>query len=219
MGLTDFKGIHAGETIWVLGSGTTLDHVPASFFDDKTCVCVNNVGRIKGLSHYYTVTHYHSDAVIEGAARPDLPVIAPASALVSTTREAACINETAKMGNVHRAPTAAQRFSAFNPVTDWPTDPDELVVGPTSLHMTMHFAQYLGAAHIVLVGADCGLLDGRANFTDYEAGDNPIPVWAHFLPLVADELRKRGTEVYSLNPFSWLGLDGHSFRSTGVVVN
>jgi hypothetical protein len=154
------------------------------------------------------VTHYHSDAVIEGAARPDLPVIAPASALVSTTREAACINETAKMGNVHRAPTAAQRFSAFNPVTDWPTDPDELVVGPTSLHMTMHFAQYLGAAHIVLVGADCGLLDGRANFTDYEAGDNPIPVWAHFLPLVADELRKRGTEVYSLNPFSWLDWTG-----------
>jgi len=219
MGLTDFKGIHAGETIWVLGSGTSLDHVPASFFDDKTCVCVNNVGRIKGLASYYTVTHYHSDAVIEGAARPDLPVIAPASALVNTGLEATSMNITESMPNVYRFPTPPQRFAAFNPEADWPTDPDELVVGPTSLHMTMHFAHYLGAAHIVLVGADCGLLDGRANFTDYEAGDNPIAVWAHFLPQVADALRKRGTEVFSLNPFAWLGLEGHTFRAPGVGIN
>lgn len=216
---TSFKGAHQGETLWVLGSGATLDHVPAEFFDDKTCVCVNNVGRIKGLASYYTVTHYHSDALIEGRARPDLPVLAPAQALVNTPLEGDSFKWTSTMGNVYRFPNAPQRFAWFDPETGWPTDPDELVIGPTSLHATMHFAHYLGASAIVLVGADCGYLDQRANFTDYEAGDNPLSVWAAFLPRIADQLRARGTQVFSLNPFSWLGLDGHTFRAPGVGIN
>ena len=38
---TDFKRRHAVETIYVIGSGATLDYVPRGFFNGKIVVCIN----------------------------------------------------------------------------------------------------------------------------------------------------------------------------------
>jgi hypothetical protein len=85
--------------------------------------------------------------------------------------------------------------------------------------MTMHFAAYLGAAHIVLVGADCGLLDNSSNFAGYGIGDNPFDVWQRTLTGVADQIRATGTSVHSLNPFVNFALEGHSFHGPTVNIN
>ena len=74
---TDFKRRHAGETIYVVGSGASLDHIPRGFFDGKVVVCINRAGEALGLDQFYSVTHYHLDAHILADARPDLPVIVP----------------------------------------------------------------------------------------------------------------------------------------------
>jgi adenylosuccinate synthase len=42
---TDFKGKHAGATIYVVGSGATLNYIPTGFLDDKTVVCITDQGR------------------------------------------------------------------------------------------------------------------------------------------------------------------------------
>ena len=55
---TDFKDSLKGETVYVIGSGSSVDHIPREFFFDKLCVCVNNVGRGLNLPVYATVTHY-----------------------------------------------------------------------------------------------------------------------------------------------------------------
>lgn len=212
-----FKDSLKGETVYVLGSGASLDHVPRSFFFDKLCVCVNNVGVGLNLPSFITVTHYHRDATNVALARPDLPVITPLDDLGAGGPEAADGVPTAR--NVYRFPTGPQMFGSFDPVEHWPTDPDALVAGPTSLHMTMHFAAYLGAAHIVLVGADCGLLDGGSNFAGYKVGDNPFNVWQSTLSGVADQIRASGTSVHSLNPFVNFALEGHSFRGPTVTIN
>jgi phosphoribosylaminoimidazole carboxylase (NCAIR synthetase) len=82
MGLTtlgqdfrSYRDAHKGETVWVLGSGATLAHVDASFFDNKICVCVNYSGTTKGLRQFYTVSNHHDDAAAIADARPDLPVV------------------------------------------------------------------------------------------------------------------------------------------------
>lgn len=213
-----FKGAHQGETVYVVASGASLDFVAPEFFADKICVCVNNVGAVKGLAAYYTVTHYWRDAQRNAQWRPDLPVITTRDDLVPTVSPE-WMPDAPNEINVYRFPTGPQLYSSFDAQEHWPTDDDTLVCGPTSLHMTMHFAHYLGAATIVLVGADCGLIDGRSNVEGYSIGNIPMPVWEDTLPRVADQLRQRGTAVMSLNPFVNFALEGHSYVSPRTRVN
>lgn len=212
-----FRDSRKGETIWVVGSGASVDHIGPGFFDGKTVVCVNRVGITLGIEEFFSVTHYHRDAMIVAAARPDLPVITPDADLGAGTWEAA--DHLPTEPSIYFFATGPQLFGAFDAERDWPADPEALVAGPTSLHMTMHFAQYLGAAHIVLVGADCGVFDGVSNFSGYSVGDNPFSVWERTLGQVADQIRRRGTSVHSLNPFASLALEGHSFQSPTVRIN
>ena len=213
MGLTlpsdphEFKDSRKGETAYVIASGSSVDHVPRWFFADKLCVAVNFVGVRLKLPEFYTVTHYWTDANQIAAARPDLPVIAP---MVDQGGPAA-ISTPPAAPNVYRFKTNAQAYSQFDCAELWPKEPHALIAGPTSLNMTMHFAAYLGARHIILVGADCGLLDGRANFDGYARGDNPMPVWAEHLPKVANQLRAESISVMSLNPFVNFALEGHRY--------
>ena len=212
-----FRGHLKGATIWVLGSGASLDYIPVDFWRGKHCVCVNKVGITLGLEQFYTVTHYHRDAMIVADERPDLPVITPELDLGRFGPEAA--DREPDQPNIYRFPTNDQLFGGFDPVRDWPSEPHQLVAGPTSLHMTMHFAAYLGAAHIVLVGADCGTLGHRSNFAGYGIGDNPFPVWQATLGGVADQIRATGVSVHSLNPFVNFALEGVPFRGPTVSIN
>lgn len=215
--LRDFANTHAGETIYVLGSGASLDYIAPGFFDDKTVVTTNLVGIRLSLPSFYTVTHYHRDAEIVADARPDLTVITPVLDLGRFGPEAAF--RVPPQENVCFAPTNDQQFDGFSAARDWPTEPDTLVAGPTSLHMTMHFAQYLGAAHIILVGADCGTLGHKSNFEGYAVGDNPFAIWQRHIGEVAEQIRARGTSVHSLNPFVNFALEGTPFRGPTVQIN
>jgi hypothetical protein len=222
MGLTprpervQFRDRHKGETVYVLASGPSLNHINPAFFADKTVVAVNYIGLELGLPRYYMVSHYHLDAIAVSEVQPDTPIIVPEYDQGGTQ-----LAPHAPTGaNVWGFPTNQQRYAAFNVDEDWPTEPDSLAVGPTSLHMTMHFAHYLGAASIVLVGADCGTLDGAENRNGHDRGiGSPWPVWAEMLPRVADKLRSLGSDVYSLNPFVNVGLEGHAYWSPTTRVN
>ena len=211
-----FKGLHQGETIWVIGSGSSLDHIDPRFFDDKICVAVNRVGMTYGLREFYTVSHYHRDVMMVTEQRPDSPCIVPDDDLAGPPERA---NTRPDTDNIYFFPHTGQRFADFRPADHWPEDPDTLVVGPTSLHMTMHFGAYLGAASLVLVGADCGYLDDRSNFDGYAIGDNPFTIWQQTIGGVADQLRARGVAVHSLNPFTNFALEGHTFRGPTTNIN
>lgn len=212
----DLRDSRKGETAWVIGSGASLDFIQPDFFADKFCVAVNYVGTTLGLSEFYAVTHYHLDAIAIAAMRPDVPIFTPESDQGGTNLAPRPPTEP----NIYRVPTKEQQYGAFTVERDWPTEPDNFVVGPTSLHMTMHVAAWLGAAHLILVGADCGTIDDRANFAAYDDGsDNPLPVWATTLPRVADRLRADGVTVHSLNPWVNFGLEGHRYSSPLHSVN
>ena len=223
MGLTlpaereGFKDLHSGETIYVIGSGASLNFIDPAFFADKICVCVNRVGLTLAIDDFYSVTHYHRDAMIVAAEYPSLPIITPWDDLGAGTWEAASHIPTEP--NIYRFATNRQMFAAFNVERDWPEDEHALVAGPTSLHMTMHFAAYLGAKSIILAGTDCGRFDDLSNFSDNSIGDNPFTVWEQTLPLVANRIRSMGINVMSLNPFVTPALEGHAFRSPSVSIN
>lgn len=215
---TQFRDRHAEKTVYVLASGASLNHIEPAFFEDKIVVAVNYIGTELGLREFYMCSHYHLDAIAVAEMRPDVTIVVPEIDQGGTQ-----LAPHAPTGeNVWGFPTNQQRYASFDPSDDWPSEPDSLVVGPTSLHFTMDFARYLVGVGgtIILVGADCGTLDGSENRSGHDRGiGSPWAVWAEQLPRVAARIREKGTAVYSLNPFVNFGLEGHSYWSPTTTVN
>jgi len=77
----------------------------------------------------------------------------------------------------------------------------------------MHLAAWLGASNIVLVGADCGTIDGDGRVKDYPSGHAPWALYNQHLLRMKQWLRENySVEVYSLNPFVNFNLEGHTFQ-------
>lgn len=209
----DYRGIHAGETIWVVAAGMTATYVPTAFFDDKTVVAVNWAGQTLGLSSFHTVTNHWDDAAVTAAAYPHLPVITsdreqmPPDWMTGTVLD---------HSNVVKVPTVDQPYAEYRTDRHWPGG-DVFTIGPTSAHLAINWAAFLGAAHLVLVGLDCGQLDGDHHVAGYAGNLNGAPMHLHYalwestLRDIAGRLRADGVSVHSLNPFVTLALEGHTF--------
>lgn len=206
---TQFKNLYAGQWVYVLASGPSLDYIDPASLSKVPVVAVNYIGLELGLPRYYMASHYHLDAIAVSEVQPDTTIIVPE--IDQGGNQLAPHAPTGE--NVWGFPTNQQKYAAFDPESDWPTEEDHLVVGPTSLHFTMDFARYLvgPGGTIVLVGADAGTLDGRENRSGHDRGiGSPWPVWQASLPAVANHIRRMGTNVYSLNPFvPTFGTEGH----------
>jgi hypothetical protein len=211
-----YRDAHKGETVWVLGSGATLGHVDSSFFDDKICVCVNYSGTTKGLRQFYTVSNHYDDSAAIANARPDLPVVTSA---VEQMPDGWVTNLELTQANIVKVPTVLQSYGGYSVAQHWPEDPDLFTIGPTSAHLALNWAEYLGAAHIMLAGIDCGELSGVSRMSDYptnpdgSAGHLHFQLWERTLQDIAARLRRDGISVHSLNPFVSLALEGHTFRN------
>jgi hypothetical protein len=205
----DFEGRHAGETIYVLGSGKTLDYVDRTFFDGKVVVATNHAWRGKADHAYTCSNHWGTE---------------PSEYLVVTESEQVPASDRfdgprPDGDRVIVVPSIEQLYADFTPGRDWP-ERGRFVVGPTSLHLSMHWAVWLGAAHLVLVGADCGVIDGANNRVGYYApvnGSNLAEhahhrLWQTKLEEMAGKIRSLGVSVHSLNPWVTLGLEGHRWE-------
>ena len=215
MELSDLKDMYAGETVWVLGSGGTLNYLDPGFFADKVVVSTN-LGPVRfGVERpYFVFTHYHS-------------VAEEALALGSVVVTLACDTNTRQPWGGGRPDNLVliPQDSYVGPSDRWDPNgthrprPDSLVYGSSSLHGAMHLAAHIGASHIVMVGADCGRLNDAANLDGYGALGGGGAEQDRILSLYERDHRRMkqylvdtyGVPVYSLNPFINLNLEGHRF--------
>jgi hypothetical protein len=208
MRLEELRNRHAGETVWVLGSGTTLSHIDPRFFEDKVVVSTNFAAKVAGISARYVFTHYHEDTA-------DLLNF---SDVVVTLRCDTNTHQEWRGEKPHGLVLIDQTSyhapgSSWNPFTTHQPPDDSLVYGSSSIHGAMHLGAWLGASHIVLVGADCGVLDGANRIANYPAGHTPWALYNEHHKLMKDWLvEKYGVGVYSLNPFINFNLEGHKFE-------
>ena len=224
MRLEDFAGIATGDDIYVLGSGATLTHIDPGFFDNKTVIATNRVAERMGLYErgvqVYTHTHYHHEDALPLADKyRGYLFFAPEGdqgfAGQPTTRHEQIIYYP-------HTPTVYD----FNP---WRQAPPAggLLVGSTSLHGSMHLAAHMGAANIILAGADCGLLDGEANQTGYRSGNlyeadeqwrlEWLSRWEQHLRLVKAWLQEQyPVRISSLLPFLNPNLEGHNWTPAPI---
>ena len=207
MQLVDLASAHYGETIWVLGSGPSLNFLEPHFFDDKTTVSTNLSAHTLGFVPDYVFSHYHHEA------RKMEASIAVVTLARDTVTQESWEGETLKHVVLIEQDDYNPPGSSWNPLTTHPPKPYSLAYGSSSLHGSMHLAAWLGAAHIVLVGADCGTLDGEHRVAGYPDGDKLWALYNEHHKLMKDWLvREYGVTVYSLNPFINLNLEGHKFE-------
>lgn len=217
MRLDELKNVYEGETIWVFGSGASIQFLDVRFFDDKINIATNLVAEHFPLKHFYLFSHYHpavkrqlNKRGLKAAVTHDL-CSTTWSGLLSYSEGAWCFGKPAPDNVVinelsFRKPPGAD----FNPDTH--AKIDEIVFGSSSIHGSMQLAAHMGAKHIVLVGADCGTIDDQHRVDGYPKGDTPWRLYNNHLILMKKWIAANyGATVYSLNPFVNFNLEGHKF--------
>jgi hypothetical protein len=218
--LDEMQNIHLGEDVYVLGSGATLDYVDPYFFDGKITVSTNLVGALLGIrgTTAYTHSHYHVNALEVAEKHPESIVVAPMG-----DRGYAGKPKHFPMNVVYYEHVATGQ--EFDVNRSW--HESGLIVGSSSIHGSIHLAAHMGARNIILVGADCGYLDGKTNHSKYmnefggtQSGDllndtaHHLARWDKDLRMVKEKMIEvYGVRMYSLNPFVNLRLEDHVFTT------
>ena len=208
MRLSELRNRHEGETLWVLGSGPSLNFLASEFFNDKTVVSTNFSARVLGVKPEYVFSHYHEDAL---DLLKDSGVVVT---LAKNWRDDSPFPSPDEPGIVLcEQDSYRPKDTTWNPLTTHRPREDSLAFGSSSLHGAMHLAAHLGASHIVLVGADCGTIDGENRVEGYVQGETPWQMYNNHHKLMKDYLvQEYGVQVYSLNPFINFNLEGHTFH-------
>ncbi len=204
--LADFRDIHRGEDVYVIGSGASLDHYDPRFFDGRITIGCNEVA-LRWRETTYTVTKYH-DCARRVAERSDGVVFTPRYLHGNHAHDLVSVMPS----NVVVFDHPTNMAEAFDVDRDWPDS--GLVVSWSTITTAMHLAAYMGAGAIILVGHDCGPVGGRLHVTGYPEphdpdGWLPIPDEATWLGHIARDsiavkrklIDRYGVHVVSLSPF------------------
>lgn len=201
--------------IYVIGSGPTLSHIKPRFFDGKTIVATNWAAHRMGLYErdctVITHTHYHVDAYPLAEMYPNHIFYCPEGDQGLEGKPERLLPNI----NFYPHPPTRYEFDVNSAVSE-----GGFIVGSTSTHGSIHIAAHMGATTIILVGVDCGILDGEVNVTGYKSGnlmiDEPriwLDRWEDHLRMVKEWIQDNyDVDIHSINPFLNLNLEGHSWR-------
>jgi hypothetical protein len=219
--ITELKNIFAGQDVYLLGSGASLNYIDPSFFEGKNVVCTNTVAQVYLPTANVSVTKYHSLAVELAEKFPEMKVVCSAG----------------NQGGVGAGalPDGYENLYQFmhNPNRDGATDirgaiPKEdgwLLVSWSTITSAMHFCAYTGAKNIIIVGLDSGSLDDKqwvdGYYTEEEQSDQRKQLNLNFeqQSIIAKEVIRDvyGCNIHSLNPFINYNLEGHKYRGTNSI--
>lgn len=181
--LRDLKNRHAGEDVYLIASGKSLDYIDVSFFHGRVTVGINNVWRrFKDLSYLVRKEFNPSGfrMVLDQAGSNTTHIVTRGSygnrndhseKLVMTHFRSAL-----DAGRIVIAPHSLNTASTGHRLVKLPSG-DQLVTSDSTITTGIHLAAYLGARSIILCGHDQGLLDDEANFKDYHDAKSLGMVW------------------------------------------
>ena len=221
--IKEFKDRHKGKDIYVICAGPSSDYVPPRFFTDKIVIGVNNVFKkfpcnyvvskdlkehprytrmvqeLKGTDVKLIFSEYHTGHLADGKNEPD----------IEGWYFEHLDNKSADMND--------EVLSVIGS--------DKLVVSRSTVTSAMNFAAYIGAQNIILLGHDCGTIDGDLydpTYTepDWGSANNyaSAPKWVGSIESQTLAVKNRLKKVYdcdviSINPFINFGLEGHRYTS------
>ena len=221
------KDRHKGEDIHVIGSGASGNFLDPSYFEGKTTIGINRVFRRFPCTYTVLKEFNGAAAHAELCESGSIPVVARGESgnLATGSRQSNSL--------FFREPGTYFFDHLENGLRNVDMSPigsagDRLVVSWSSITSAMHLAALMGARNIVLVGHDCGLVDGESTIDGYYANMDNAPWgsttqyndWLDEIEAQTIAVRSAlkaayGCNVVSLNPFVNFGLEGHSYVRTG----
>lgn len=244
---TDIRGyrnIHAGEDIYVIAAGGSMNYLDPRFFDGKIVVAVNEIavrwGIPQGWQPRVTYGVAKEQTTVEEVAAGTLngePIINTRTGQQQAPggyRLFASLHENGHLANPARQPYPEwpnvaffrhdmNHAEAFDVYAHWPADPDALVVSMSTITSGMHLAAYMGASNILVSGHDCG----QVGPTDYVDGYTaPTAAWKESwlqaiekqsIAIKRELMRRYGCRIYGLSPFVTPNLEGVPYRGANRI--
>lgn len=217
-GIAALKNAHAGCDIWVIAAGPSAGFVDPEFFHGKITVCVNFTWQTFPASYVMVKEGYALQAALDAG-----------EIVVASRFHCGSRSHVENLSLVSKAET--QPVYIFDhlenrlDIVDLSVigSDNQLVVSFSTITSALHLAAYLGAANIILVGHDCGTVDGQLKMPAYYESDFQVKepgFYRRFIGsiepqtlAVRDRIRQvYGARVYSLNPWVNLGMEGHSYE-------
>jgi hypothetical protein len=209
--ISELKNIHNGHDLYVVASGASAGYIEQSFFNNKIAIGVNQVWkRFSNLDYIVRKESTWMDVTQAASKSMGFKTI-----MSRHNCGALGYGENDGGDYVFDHPD--------NAITKLDLDvigTDKIVVSYSTITSAIHIAAYMGAANIVLIGHDCGTLDGQVNFPDYGEAIGGADFYRKFITQIEPQtltLRERikevyGCPIYSLNPFINFGLEGHRYE-------
>lgn len=214
--LLHLKNRHAGQDVFVLGSGASMDYMDRDFFRNRIAIGCNYVYERFPVS-YTVAKELPKSHLVEACQSGSVPV-------VSEFRYGFKDHPVDYSDLSIDYYVFPHRHNACTEI-DWSIlGTDELVVSYSTITSAIHLAAYMGAKTVFLCGHDCGAIDGKLQYSGYRstltAGES-ADWYRGFLRTSRDQtpiLRDKLFEVYNcrvvlISPFVNLSHEGHVFES------
>jgi hypothetical protein len=209
--ISELKNIHNGHDLYVVAAGASAGYIDPSYFDNKIAIGVNQVyKRFPNVS--YVV---RKEATWNDEAR-----------LASKDFGFNLISSRHSCGTLHYAENQGMDYvfdhldNGIKEVDLSVIGTDKIIVSYSTITSAIHIAAYMGAPNIIIIGHDCGLLDGETNYPGYGEAIGGADFYRKFITEIEPQtliLREKlkevyGCNIYSLNPFINFGLEGHEYH-------
>ena len=210
--IVELKDSFPGD-IWLIAGGPSAGYIDPEFFRGKYVISVN-----------YAWKNFKADLVVVKESFALQDAVGAGQRVVASRYHCGSLNSYEN--------TATGSWFVFDHLNNGleevdlsviSLESDVLVVSYSTITSALHLAAYMGARNIILIGHDCGLLDGHKKMAGYPKPDfqkaNP-GFYERFLSkiepqtiTVRDRLQEvYGCRIYSLNPFINFGLEGHIYE-------
>lgn len=216
--IDEFKNIHKGHDIYVIGSGPSLQYYSQSFFQNKICIGIN-------YAHKFVQCEYAvcKDIVTQRGFDEHITAVQPAKFI--TTEFFTDLTNGQLIPHIYESEIEYYlcKIAPNTGTLDLKyLGTDTMIQSHMTVTTVINIAYYMGAANIILIGIDLGLLDDKSNRDGYYVDPKPEQQ-LHFkkayshpyaevdLIRLRNALKKLGCNVVSCSPFIGMGHEGHRF--------
>lgn len=226
--MNSYKNIHKDETIYILASGKSVDYLNSSYFSNKITIGINQSYKKYVPNYLLRKDHDLLKEILDlNLATRHFVLIGNCGGDYINDSNKELPDNLIKLLEKHNGVLVDHDENKYN-IKELPSY-NKLVVSRSTITTAIHLAAYMGAKYIILVGHDCGTLDGEPNFNGYHddstfsiahGHENQKEMYKSWLKEIEEQTitvkkllkEKYGCEIYSLNPFINFGLEGHKYE-------
>lgn len=212
LSIKTLKNKHAGQDAWVIAAGPSAGFIDPDFFREKLTIGIN-----------FTWRNFPADYVVIKEQYAIQEALDAGKTVVASRYNLGNPDYTENQGEGDFLIFEHKNNNILSLDLSVMGSDDHLVVSYSTITSGIHLAAFLGAENIILVGHDCGTIDGETKMPGYYKSEyqqtNP-GFYRRFIGqiepqtlAVKQKIREvYGARIYSLNPWVNLGLEGHKYE-------